>query len=62
MIKLIQAQSDGNVYLTALVEDGMFEKKLYYPVALFAQMLWDCNADLKDLICDTALCDNIEFI
>ena len=34
----------------ALVEDGMFEENIMYPVVLYAEMLWNCNADTKELI------------
>lgn len=61
MIKLMQKESSGNTLITALVEDGMFETKLCYPVALFGQMLWDTDSDLKDIMCETALSDYVEF-
>ena len=62
MIKLMKEESNGKTCVTALVEDGMFETKLCYPVALFGQMLWDCDSNLKDLMCETALSDYVEFI
>ena len=62
MIQKIQKQSGGNICLSALVEDGMFESHLYYPVALFGEMMWDCKRDLKDIMCDMALNDCIEFV
>ena len=62
MIKKIQKQSGGNICLSSLVEDGMFESHLYYPVALFGEMMWDCNRDLKDIMCEMALNDYIEFV
>ena len=51
----------GNLCITALVEDGMFETKLCYPVALFGQMLWDTDSDLRDIMCEMALSDYVEF-
>ncbi|MBO5269955.1 MAG: hypothetical protein J6B77_04160, partial [Clostridia bacterium] len=34
MIRLMAKEKDGDLYITALVEDGMFEKEIMYPVAL----------------------------
>ena len=31
-------------------EDGMFEENIMYPVVLYAEMLWNCNSDTKELI------------
>ena len=61
MIRLIQEQNNGDALVTALVEDAMFEKKLYFPVALFGAMLWEKEYDLKDLICDVAQSSFVEF-
>jgi len=62
MIKVMQKEKNGNLCITALLEDSMFEDKLYYPVALYAQMLWDTKSDIKDIMCDVALKDYVEFI
>lgn len=61
MICLLRDQTEGDLHVTALVEDGMFEKKLYYPVALLGEMLWDCGGDLKALTYRVAMRDNVEF-
>lgn len=61
MICLLRDQTGGNLHVTALVEDGMFEKKLYYPVALLGEMLWDCGGDLTGLTYRVAMRDNVEF-
>ena len=44
-----------NLSIYALVEDGMFEENLMWPVALYAQMLWDCDEALPSLLSRTAL-------
>jgi len=46
--------TDGNCHLCALVEDGLFDAKLWYPVALCAEIMWSCNADIAELVRDTA--------
>lgn len=61
MIKLMNEASDGKALITALVEDSMFEQKIYYPVALYAAMCWERNMELKDLMCEVALSSYVEF-
>ena len=61
MVRLMQRAKDGDLYVTALVEDGMFEEKIMYPVALFAEMLWDCESDLKEMMSQVALRSYVEF-
>ena len=61
MIKAIDKATGGNCCLTALVEDGMFERNIHYPVALFAEMLWNANAETGELISSVALRDYITF-
>ena len=39
----------------ALVEDGMFEENVMYPVALYSEMLWDCHRDVKSMMREVAL-------
>ncbi len=46
--------SNGGCSLCALVEDGMFDVKLWYPVALCAEIMWNCDAPVSELIRDTA--------
>ena len=63
-LEIIKAMADakgGDLYITALVEDGMFEKNLMYPVALYSEMLWDCNASFQDLMSEVALRGNVVF-
>ena len=54
-------KSVGNLLITALVEDGMFEENLMFPVALYSEMLWDCNSDFKEMITEVALRDYVTF-
>ena len=61
MIQLMQQCKKGDLYATALVEDGMFEEKIMYPVALYAEMLWDCSGDLKQMMSQVALRSYVEF-
>ena len=52
---------DENTIVGALVEDGCFDKYAWYPVALYAEMLWDKKKDIQDILCDTALMKDIKF-
>ena len=61
MVKTISDFTGGNCCVTALVEDGMFERRLHYPVALLAEMLWDPSADTRELVSSVALRDYITF-
>jgi len=62
MIRHMQKDREGKLCITALVEDGMFESRLYFPVALYAQMLWDCEQDLKEMMTQIALSSWVEFV
>ena len=62
MIRAMKETTNGDMYCTALVEDGMFEKKLMYIVALYGEMLWNTEADVKDLITEVALRRDVQFV
>ena len=61
MIALMRDNTGGDLYITALVEDGMFDRKMYYPVALLGEFLWDCDTDPKTIIHRVALRNDVEF-
>lgn len=61
MVKTMADAKNGDLDITALVEDGMFEKNLMYPVALYAEMLWDCNAEFDHLLSQVALRNDVTF-
>ena len=52
---------NGDLSMFALVEDGMFEENIMYPVALYSEMLWDCECDIKDLMKNVALRHYVSF-
>ena len=39
-----------NLEIQALVEDGMFEEKIFFAVALYAELLWNANCDVDSII------------
>jgi len=61
MIRLLQQCKDGDLVATALVEDGMFGECIMYPVALYAEMLWDQQSDVKGIMQRVALRSNVTF-
>ena len=52
---------NGDLNIYALVEDGLFEENIMYPVALYAEMLWDCERDPGQLIQDVASASFVTF-
>lgn len=54
-----QFKSDSVV--TMLAEDGAFEAQIPYPMALMSEMLWDCSRPLNQIMCETALRDDVTF-
>ncbi len=52
---------NGNLSVNALLEDGMLEEKIMYPIALFSEMLWNTEADYKALVKSVAIRDYVEF-
>ena len=44
------AKNGKDVILQALVEDGMFENEIVFPVALYADLLWNPNRDIDEII------------
>ena len=61
MIAELCRLKDGDLCALALVEDGMFEETIMYPVALYSEMLWDCNTDTRTMMSEVALRDYITF-
>lgn len=61
MVKTMCSETNGDLYITALVEDGMFEENIMYPVALYSEMLWDAEGDLKEMISQVGLRNYVEF-
>ncbi len=60
-VKKMCAAKGGELCVLALVEDGMFEEKVMFPVALYSQMLWDASAELDGMIKDVALRSYVDF-
>lgn len=52
-------RSDSMV--TVLTEDGMFEETLNYPMALYAEMMWNSDRSTDDILSSTALRPDVDF-
>ncbi|MBQ8497957.1 MAG: hypothetical protein IJ489_10965 [Clostridia bacterium] len=61
MVQMMKDIKNGDLDISALVEDGMFEENVMYPVALFAEILWDTEKDIKTLMSEVALRSYVEF-
>ena len=61
MVKMMHKETNGDLYITALVEDGMFEENIMYPVALYSEMLWNTRRDIKEMMSLVALRSYVKF-
>lgn len=61
MLSMMAKETSGNTYMTALIEDGMFEREIMFPAALCAEFMWDTESDAKDIINRTALRSYVTF-
>ena len=46
--------SAQDVELYGLVEDGLFEREIRLPVALFAEILWNCDRPYSEILYEVA--------
>ncbi len=60
-VRLLKEEKDGDLCICALAEDGMLEENIMYPAALFSEMLWDCETDLRTLMSEVALRSYVDF-
>ena len=55
MVQEMCRVKNGDASIFALVEDGMFEENIMYPVALYSEMLWNCQGNIKEFMSEVAL-------
>ncbi len=53
---------NGDLSINVLLEDGMFEEKIMYPIALYSEMLWSSETDYKELVGNVAIREYVEFV
>ena len=61
MVRIMRDCKNGDLCVYALVEDGVFGENIMWPVALYAEMLWSADEDLRALTSRTALRHNVIF-
>ena len=61
MAKVLSASKDGDLMVLSLVEDGMFEENIMFPVALYSEMLWDADKDYDRLVESVAFRNYVTF-
>ena len=61
MVRTMRDCKKGELSVYALVEDGMFEENVMWPVALYAQMLWDCDEVLPSMTSRVAMRSDVVF-
>lgn len=47
--------------VAALVEDGVFDEKVWFPVAVYAEILWNPHRSTEDILTETALMSDVSF-
>ncbi|MBR3805053.1 MAG: hypothetical protein IKJ14_06890, partial [Clostridia bacterium] len=62
MIKMLAEKTNGNMWMTDLVEDGVFEEKIYLPTAIYGELMWNPDIDFEYLYKLVTLRWNVEFI
>ncbi len=55
------ASGGDEVILQALIEDALFERKIMFPAALYAEILWSPNRPINDMIAEVAGYPCVEF-
>lgn len=60
--RMIRAMAETNrdALIVGLVEDGLFDHTIWFPVALFAELLWDDRTPVEDLLVKVAMRPDVE--
>lgn len=60
-IKLMAERKKGDLYITGLIEDGMFEESVMMPAAIYSELLWNPDRDINKLINEISQRSYVEF-
>ncbi len=60
-VRVMRRASGGDLYIMALVEDGLFEREIPFPVALYSEILWDASRSTDKTLNEVALRRNVTF-
>lgn len=57
--QIVKLRKDNNIQ--AVIEDGLFEKQIPLPAALYAETLWNCEKDANDTLVEVSLFPCVKF-
>ena len=59
---MLRAMADirRDILITGLLEDALFEENIWFPAALFAEMLWDPRSPAEELLVRVAMRPDVE--
>jgi len=60
IIEAIRQDKKGKTMIEALIEDGLIDEKINLSCAMMAQMMWDSERDIKDIIYEACLMPDVE--
>lgn len=61
LIDQLAKEKKSNLSVQMLVEDGMFECGIFFPVAILSEMMWDIEVSKEELIRRVALFPKVKF-
>lgn len=62
ILRELASATNGTAELSALLEDGLFDEKIWLPAALFAELLWDDTTEYNRLLGKVARREIVETI
>lgn len=62
IMQSIAEKTHGQTDVQLLVEYGVFEKEIYFPVALAAELMWNPNSNVAEIIEKVALNSMVKFV
>lgn len=61
IVSEIYKQKNGKASIQLLAEDGMIEEKIFYPLALFAEFLWNSEKSANETAASVAMFPDVAF-
>lgn len=61
IVRSVSEKKEGDLLISSLIEDGMFEENIMFPAAFFAETLWDPTADADELVTEISLRRYVKF-
>ena len=62
IIRCFIKNAHGRAIMSQLVEDGLFERRVHLPVALFAEMCFNCDVPFSDIFARVSTRDYVNRI